>query len=98
MSERAPIDSKIAELNSTETEGNKWINLVYHLCEEFGKFWDDKLEFRVKLFVVLIICLAVNLNLIHCAWKKYGNKITERFMKSGQLEEVVNRLLFVCHS
>lgn len=48
-------------------------------------------EFQIKILRVLIIILCMNLLLIWLSWKKYGERITERFMKaasSKSLEEL----------
>lgn len=42
-------------------------------------------EFQIKILRVLIIILCVNLLFISISWGKYGEKITERFMKPGKL-------------
>ena len=84
MSERQPTDTKTGELNSTEAEGNQWLLLATDFIKEAGNFWDDRLEFRVKLLVILTIWLFINLNLIRCAWNIYGDKISDRFMKPGK--------------
>lgn len=41
-------------------------------------------EFQIKILRVLIIILCVNLLFISISWGKYGEKITERFMKPGK--------------
>lgn len=40
-------------------------------------------EFQIKILRVLIIILCINLLSIWITWNKYGEKITERFMKPG---------------
>lgn len=54
--------------------------------EIFDITWDTVTsidEFQLKLFRVLIIILFINLLFIWLSWAKYGEKITERFMKAG---------------
>lgn len=48
-------------------------------------------EFQIKILRVLIIVLFINLLFIWISWGKYGEKITERFMKpasSKSLEDL----------
>jgi len=40
-------------------------------------------EFQLKILRVLIIILCINLLLIWFSWGRYGETITERFMKAG---------------
>ena len=43
-------------------------------------------EFQIKILRVLIIVLCINLLFISISWGKYGEKITERFMKPGEFQ------------
>lgn len=60
--------------------------------EEFTEYFTDNLnffttidEFQLQILRVSFIILCVNLVFICIVWKKYGEKITERFMKPGIL-------------
>lgn len=65
--------------------------------EEFTEYFTDNLnffttidEFQLQILRVSFIILCVNLVFICIVWKKYGEKITERFMKPGIVRSFVS--------
>ena len=45
-----------------------------------GEWWTES-DLQFKLLLALLLWLAVNLVLIHCAWSVYGDRLTDVFMK-----------------
>lgn len=60
------------------------LTFVNHYLMRVGHLWaDPELDFSIRLFVILLICLIVNVVLIRCAWTVYGERLSDTFMKQG---------------
>lgn len=53
--------------------------LLVEFVYQFYEFVDTGLDLRWKLLFLLLICLFVNVILINCAWRLYGNKLHNIF-------------------
>lgn len=60
--------------------------------EEITEYFTDNFnnfasidEFQLQILRVSFFILCINLVFILIVWKKYGEKITERFMKPGNI-------------
>lgn len=77
------IDLSIQVLDTisfhTETQKNNIVTTIENLPEAFN--FD---EFQWKLLKVFTVILFLNLLFIVIAWKIFGKRISEKFMKPGE--------------
>ena len=85
MSDTEKIDANVS--NHKSGTGNSSVlelivNCVLKLKQDF--FSDSATsvqDFQVKILFGLLVWLAVNLLLINIAWRFYGSRINEKFLK-----------------
>lgn len=69
---------------NTEYAEKEKLSVLSDLLTQVGQYWNTGLDFRLKLLVILVVCLSVNILLLRCVWRKYGDRVADMLMKQGQ--------------
>ena len=71
------------EANVFVKEEGNLVTLLQNSISELSYLWENLLDFRLKLLVILVLWLFVNICLIKIAWRIYGTKVSETFVSQG---------------
>jgi len=77
------LQSSLIAVSSVQNLSTQLSSFYFTLSTEvFPSVFTD---FQIKLLQVLLVILFIHLIAIYVAWHKYSSKITERFLKTGQI-------------